>query len=87
MLDALLGYLPGESLGDFGGLSDAASFRDKAWNIDARGEKTAIGRFLDVESDCCFVHVSVSAEISPCPGSGLCVTHAGNLSGTHSPTA
>ena len=62
MLDARLGDLPSESLGDFGGLGDAAPFRDQAWNIDARGEKTAVGQYLDVKSDRCFVHVSVSVE-------------------------
>lgn len=63
MLDARLGDPTGQPLGDLGDLGDAAPFRNQTRNIDARGEKTAVVQSLDVESDRCFVHGSVSHTV------------------------
>ena len=56
VLDARLGDLPGESLGDFGGFGDAAPLCHQAWNVGARGEESAAGQSFDVESNRRFVH-------------------------------
>lgn len=56
VLDARLGDLPGESLGDFGGLGDAAPFRDQTGNVGARGEEACAGQSLYVKSNRCFGH-------------------------------
>ena len=43
--------------GDFGGFGDAASLRHQARNVDARGEESAAGQFLDVKANRCFGHL------------------------------
>lgn len=53
---ARLGDLPGESLGDFGGLGDAAPFRDQTGNVGARGEEACAGQSLYAKSNRCFGH-------------------------------
>ena len=56
VLDARLGDLPGESLGDFGGFGDAAPFCDQTGNVRARGEEASTGQSLDVKSNRYFGH-------------------------------
>ena len=63
VLDARLGDLPGESLGDFGGFDDAAPLCHQAWNVGARGEESASGQSFDVESNRRFVHGACFARI------------------------
>ncbi len=45
-----------EPLCNLGGLGDTTSFRNQARDIGTRGEKATFGQWLDMESDCRFVH-------------------------------
>ena len=56
VLDARLGDLPGQPLGNLGDLGDASPFRNQTWNIDAGRQKAAVFQSFDVESDRRFVH-------------------------------
>ena len=56
VVDARLGDLPGQPLGNLGDLGDASPFRNQTWNIDAGRQKAAVSQSFDVESDHRFVH-------------------------------
>ena len=56
MLNAGLGDLAGEPLGYLRGFGDAPPFGDKTRNVNACGQKTALGQLLDAETDGGLVH-------------------------------
>ena len=72
VFDARLGDLPGESLGDLGGFGDAAPLRHQAWNLDARGEESAAGQFLDVKPNRRVVHRGWPRCLLALPGCPAC---------------